>query len=215
MLIDYQAMVSKNTQTPGLFGVFVDSGNRLRLSSGSHSHVPTNATMPLGSWHHVTVVQDVGHPSRKRRLYLDGVEVGSKSNAEAAGLAGDLHIGSANRVGAINAFDGDLDEVRIYSRALSDAEILTLVNQTTEPVPPLANAGADQTIVDTDASGDEVVTLDGSGSTDSDGSIVNYRWTEGAAVLAEVTSPVANVTLCQGTHSVELEVTDSAGLKVD
>ncbi|MFB3081001.1 MAG: hypothetical protein ACE1Y1_04425, partial [Nitrosomonadaceae bacterium] len=48
---------------------------------------------------------------------------------------------------------------------------------------PIANAGADQTVSDADGTGAESVTLDGSASSDPDGSIVSYQWTEGATVL--------------------------------
>ena len=40
--------------------------------------------------------------------------------------------------------------------------------------PPTADAGPDQTVSDSDKSGSELVTLDGSGSSDSDGTIVSY-----------------------------------------
>lgn len=75
---------------------------------------------------------------------------------------------------------------------------------------PIADAGADQTIVDTDANGTEDVTLDGSGSTDSDGSIVSYKWYEGATLLATGTSS-PTVTFILGNHTVTLVVTDNEG----
>ena len=42
--------------------------------------------------------------------------------------------------------------------------------------PPTADAGLDLIVEDTDNNGLETVTLDGSGSADSDGTIENYRW---------------------------------------
>ncbi|MCK5905929.1 MAG: hypothetical protein KAG86_11625, partial [Gammaproteobacteria bacterium] len=41
---------------------------------------------------------------------------------------------------------------------------------------PQAKAGADQTIVDTDNDGVETISLNGSGSSDSDGTITTYKW---------------------------------------
>jgi hypothetical protein len=75
--------------------------------------------------------------------------------------------------------------------------------------PPVANAGPDQTLSDDDGSGDEPVTLDGTSSTDPDGTIVSYEWREGTAALA--TGPTAVVPLGTGTHSITLTVTDDQG----
>ncbi len=77
--------------------------------------------------------------------------------------------------------------------------------------PPTANAGSDQTVTDTDNSGAEVVTLDGSGSNDPDGTITNYLWKEGAVTLASSSSPTSMVSLAVGVHTIELTVTDDDG----
>ena len=49
--------------------------------------------------------------------------------------------------------------------------------------PPVANAGPDQSVVDSDAAPGESVTLSASGSTDPDGNITTYVWTNGEAQL--------------------------------
>ena len=76
---------------------------------------------------------------------------------------------------------------------------------------PAANAGPDQTVGDTDGNGSEDVTLDGSSSTDADGSIDSYEWdVDGDGITdATGTSPVWNFAL--GAHTVTLTVTDNAG----
>jgi hypothetical protein len=76
---------------------------------------------------------------------------------------------------------------------------------------PVANAGPDQVLVDADQSGDESVTLDGSASTDPDGTITNYLWELGTTTLASGSNPVAVVTLPLGFHVVTLTVTDNRG----
>ena len=75
--------------------------------------------------------------------------------------------------------------------------------------PPVADAGPDQNLTDTDKNGSEMVTLDGSGSSDPDGSISVYEWTEGATALG--TGAVLNVSLAAGTHTITLTVTDNIG----
>ncbi len=75
--------------------------------------------------------------------------------------------------------------------------------------PPTANAGPDQTVADTGGDGSESVTLDGSGSSDSDGTITSYVWREGATQIATGVGPTAS--LAVGVHTVTLEVTDNGG----
>jgi len=67
---------------------------------------------------------------------------------------------------------------------------------------PNANAGPDQTVADIDNSGSESVTLDGLASTDSDGTIVNYSWSEGGIEIATGANPT--IDLAVGTHIITL-----------
>ena len=74
---------------------------------------------------------------------------------------------------------------------------------------PVANAGADQAVADADGNGSESVSLNGSASTDSDGTIASYIWTEGGSQIATGATP--SVTLPVGTHNITLTVTDNEG----
>ncbi|MBI1920600.1 MAG: metallophosphoesterase [Geobacter sp.] len=75
--------------------------------------------------------------------------------------------------------------------------------------PPVANAGPDQSVTDTDGNGSQSVTLNGSASSDPDGTISSYVWKEGATQIATGATPA--VTLAVGTHTITLTVTDNAG----
>ena len=74
---------------------------------------------------------------------------------------------------------------------------------------PVADAGPDQTVIDSDDSGSESVTLDGSGSSDSDGSISSYEWSKDGSQIATGETPT--VDLATGTHTITLTVTDDEG----
>jgi K319L-like, PKD domain/Planctomycete cytochrome C len=74
---------------------------------------------------------------------------------------------------------------------------------------PVANAGPDVTVTDADGNGTEPVGLDGTGSTDPDGTIATHLWTEGSRFLAA--GPTPTVTLSTGTHTITLAVTDNRG----
>ncbi len=77
------------------------------------------------------------------------------------------------------------------------------------PNPPIANAGPDQIIDDIDGNNLETVTLDGSASSDHNGSIENFSWTVGDTLLA--TGETVDVELELGLHEILLTVTDNEG----
>ena len=83
------------------------------------------------------------------------------------------------------------------------------VNHGTGNQPPVANAGADQSVTDSDANGSQNVTLNGSASSDPDGTISSYVWKEGTTQIATGATPA--VTLAVGSHTITLTVTDNAG----
>ncbi len=75
---------------------------------------------------------------------------------------------------------------------------------------PTADAGPDQTVTDSDGSGTETIVVDGSGSTDPDGIIQTYRWTEGATLLQEGPA-FLSVPLPVGVHTLTLTAIDDDG----
>jgi serine protease AprX len=76
-------------------------------------------------------------------------------------------------------------------------------------VAPTARAGADQTVRASRKTGLASFTLDGSGSTDPDGTIVSYRWSQGATVVG--TSAKVSLKRSPGTYVFTLLVTDDDG----
>ena len=84
--------------------------------------------------------------------------------------------------------------------------------QTTMNLPPVANAGRDQVVTDTQVPGTESVTFDGSASTDDSG-IVTYAWRESGQLLGSGGSAMGvTAALALGIHDIELTVTDGSGL---
>ncbi|NLH15985.1 MAG: tandem-95 repeat protein [Phycisphaerae bacterium] len=91
---------------------------------------------------------------------------------------------------------------------LSNSATVTVTVTNADNDPPTANAGEDQTVTDDDGSGAEV-TLHGEGSTDMDGTIESYAWTEGSTPIATGATPI--VSLLGGVHTLTLTVTDDGG----
>ena len=75
--------------------------------------------------------------------------------------------------------------------------------------PPVANAGPDQYLENFDGSGSQSVTLNGTGSSDTDGNIVSYVWKDGGTQIA--TGSMPTVALATGLHTMTLTVTDNNG----
>ncbi|GAG16546.1 unnamed protein product, partial [marine sediment metagenome] len=81
----------------------------------------TGAVLTLNSWQHVVGVLD---NSDDVKIYLNGVEQSVSHNNEYASPVNkgeDVHIGHIT--GSSSYFNGLIDEVRIYNRALSENEI--------------------------------------------------------------------------------------------
>ena len=68
-------------------------------------------------------------------------------------------------------------------------------------------------MVDTDANGSQAVTLNGSGSTDPDGTSLSYSWLENSVVIASGVSP--SVVLAVGSHALTLRVSDGQATATD
>lgn len=101
--------------------------------------------------------------------------------------------------------DGALD---VVAGNLGDRTVSILLNTCTANQPPIARAGADQVL---ECSGDRraAARLDASGSTDPDGAIASFDWSEQGTLLAS--GPTATISLPLGRHDVSLTVTDTAG----
>jgi hypothetical protein len=74
--------------------------------------------------------------------------------------------------------------------------------------PPVADAGADQRLLASSAAG-ALVSFDGSGSNDPDGTIESYEWSEGVVSLGS--GSTLSALLGKGSHRILLTVTDDKG----
>ena len=94
---------------------------------------------------------------------------------------------------------------------VTDEETTTVVDfyneeeDVTENQPPVADAGLDQTVIV-----NTVVTFDGSGSTDSDGTIISYDWNFNDGNTGTGIAPTHTYG-ATGTYTVVLTVTDDDG----
>lgn len=95
------------------------------------------------------------------------------------------------------------------SSILTATGIVTITVQPTQV--PVANAGASRSIADTDNLPGEPVTLDGSGSTDIDGTIASYQWFRNGNTPLGSGPVLNNVQLPDGDNQITLTVQDNVG----
>lgn len=103
----------------------IQSNGRPSMATWCNDFVPgTGATAVLNQWNHIAVVMN----GTAVTLYMNGTSVsGTLSSAIIPNvLSQNLSIGSTDSPG--RNFNGKIDEVQIYNRALSQAEILAIMN---------------------------------------------------------------------------------------
>ena len=80
-------------------------------------------------WHHVGIVYDTD--TFHRQLYVDGVLVAEDTSVvSGAPSEGGLYIGASKDLEAGSFFSGMIDDVHVYDRTLSLAEIAWLAGRT-------------------------------------------------------------------------------------
>jgi len=163
-----------------------------------------------GQWHHaVGTLSTAG-----MKLYVDGVQVGARADV----ISGQhLDIGYW-RIGgdSLNGwpsiplsafFAGDLDEVAVYYHELSATEVAAhhaagIGTPTTNHSPVAAFTSTVSGLT---------ATVNGSGSSDPDGTIASYAWTFGDGGSATGVSPAPHTYAVAGSYNVTLTVTDDDG----
>ncbi|WP_256793606.1 PKD domain-containing protein [Terrabacter sp. Ter38] len=188
--------------------VWMLNDGRLRFGTWTGQPNTIDSSRPYndGGWHHMVATQGAAG----MKLIVDGVLVGTNPQTQAQDYTGYWRVGGDTHWGDADSqwFNGRIDEVAIYSRALPLAEVQahysanggTVVN-----TPPVASFTASTVGRD--------LTVDGSGSSDPDGSIASYVWNfgDGATGSGET---AAHTYAASGTYTVTLTVTDNRGAAV-
>ena len=118
---------SKFLNTSDGWTVEIDGSNiRLRDDVDNADDYLYATSISADQWYHLAAVME----SLENKLYLNGVLIGSGNNSTAdwSSYGGEFFIGTRgfNGIGSPTYFNGDIDDVRIYDRALSGEEIAAL-----------------------------------------------------------------------------------------
>jgi hypothetical protein len=102
------------------------AGKLSALVNGATFILATGATsLSTSKWQFVACTRSGIDPSWTLKLYLNGIEDGSATGTQALQTQNTLAIGRLG-AGAFHLFSGGIDEVRIYNRVLTVAEIKAL-----------------------------------------------------------------------------------------
>jgi hypothetical protein len=108
-------------------GFYLESagtGYNIKPWAGGSAQVFATNT-PFSSWHLVTVTY-AGYGSLLRTVYVDGVSAGTESDGSMGAWSG-VRIGYNQYYPSVVP-SGLIDDVRIYNRALSAAQIAAMYN---------------------------------------------------------------------------------------
>ena len=118
--------------------------------------IPSTSASPAGEWHHYVAVRE----GTAFRVYVDGVQTWSTTKSGALDFLATrkLHIGSFFGDNDARFFDGDMDDVCVFGRALDEADVRRLYARVTPqaaalPTPVLHYAFEDEENPGKDSSG--------------------------------------------------------------
>src|SRR5882724_2948946 len=203
----YTLYVGSPSNSPN---VFFNTG----ASSSTERGVAGPSALPVNTWSHLAGTYD----GAVVRLYVNGAQVASRAFTGTIGsTTGALRIGGNGVWGEY--FTGRIDEVRIYNRALTPAEILSDVNAPVGGTPPPDTTPP--TVAITAPTGGATYTTStsplalGGTATDSVGvtqvTWANDRGGNGTASGTTSWSVPLGVALQPGTNVVTVTARDAAG----
>lgn len=194
-------------------GVNISNTGKFQVTNAAGTPQFTSATLSLNTWYRVEIAHEVGTATTGKIWFK--YFLGESATAVETFTSTTADLGTAPivayRIGKINNSGNtpmDLDSITFDPGSTAYLGPHANLN-----IPPTANAGTGENDVEPGT----LLTLDGSASSDPDGSIVSYSWTQtsGSSVTINGTGAVrtfeAPATLAGSVLGFRLTVTDSGG----
>lgn len=183
--------------------VWMRSNGRVSFGvyTGSRVIITSSQSYNDGQWHHVVATQG----SSGIKLYLDGAEVAANAETRAQNFTGYWRVGGdvVWEGASTNYFAGSIDEVAIYGRQLTAAEVTEHhAIGTGRNLKPTASFTASCTYL--------TCAFDAAESSDPDGTIAAYNWDFGDGTTGAGVSGSHDYTAA-GERTVTLTVVDDKG----
>jgi PKD repeat protein len=170
--------------------------------TGQTNIATSNASYNDGKWHQMVATQS----GAGLQLDVDGQNVASNPQTQAQSYTGYWRIGGDTTWGGNSSsfFAGDIDDVAVYSYALSAQQIAdhaALGSSSINAAPTAAFSATTDGLL---------AHLDGSASADSDGTVASYAWDFGDGKAGTGATP-DHTYAAAGSYQVQLTVTDDRG----
>jgi glucose/arabinose dehydrogenase/chitodextrinase len=196
----------------GVLELNLTSTGALEVWSNGARRLTSAGTVPAGTWTHVALTRS----GSTLRVYLNGIaDANTGSDGAALPFSADpMLVGvdaDSGGSGALNGYlDGRIDELRVYSRALSPSEIQGDLNSpigTGDATPPSAPTGLAATAASTSQ-----INLSWTAATDNVG-VTGYRVLRDGTEIATVTGTTYQDTglAASTTYTYTVRAFDAAG----
>lgn len=185
--------------------VYMENDGRLTFGvwTGQTNTITTPQAYNDNQWHHLVATQ--GPDGMK--LYVDGVLRGTNPQTESEGYLGYWRVGGDNTWGPQPWFKGTIDEVAIYSSVLSAGAVAQHWSLGSgAPVP-----NTPPTAAFTSSTDFLTASVDGTTSSDADGTVASYSWNWGDGTANGSGATATHAYATGGTYTVTLTVTDDDG----
>jgi hypothetical protein len=215
-LSGWRSVAGKEAPSSHAYALYANNGSQqpTGLVSVDSAEVPVNCQqqLPLDAWSHIGVTFD----GTTLRFFVNGSSAGTRAvSGNILQTSGALRIGGNSVFG--EWFHGTIDDLRVYDRALSDAEIQADMN-TAVPSTPLVDSTAPSVAISSPTSGATLagtVTVSANATDDVEVASVQFRL-NGSDLGAPVTvSPYVTTfdarKVANGPHTLTAVATDAAG----
>ena len=147
-----QALLVKRTTTTTSttsYAITLTSAEKLSVSVANKTAVLGDNILAIGTWYHVAMIYDGSLATNNLQLYLNGnpekfgtITTGEPDNKIPRIPASKLRVGDHTATAVTASFNGAIDEVRLYNRALSLEELQDLVQAAPANMGPQITMGA-------------------------------------------------------------------------
>lgn len=116
------------------YSLALDASGRAQMfwknSSGTTQQIQSTAIIPVNEWHHIAVIYD----GTEANIYIDGVVEGAATASLDPPVSNTERflISAANFTSPTRFFQGNIDEVRVWSVALTEDQLHYIMNQEIE-----------------------------------------------------------------------------------
>ncbi|MCF7906993.1 DUF2341 domain-containing protein [Patescibacteria group bacterium] len=134
----YTTVVGQRFGDNMVFGVNPSGKLYLNMDDTRTGSPKSDTSLTVDSWYHVVATYTGSDNSHMANFYIDGQfdNRGESYDGNGSGSSAELSIGCQSRsdIGADSYFYGEIDEVRVYNRALSSREVRQLYEYAPGPV---------------------------------------------------------------------------------